>query len=251
MRPYVVGLLMGRCGNQFYQIATTYAYSLKHNLDFFVTDTAKNCDNDAYYFRGLPTKNLWNFDYHEKRHPNDLAIYEELQRMENVCLIGYWQSFDYFNEYREEILKLFNLPYDMKKGYVSLHIRRGDYLELPEKLSVLPKKYYDKAMEIFGKDYTYLIFSDDIEWCKTFFNDENFSGYKFEFSEGKTELEDLSLMSSCEHNICANSTFSYSASWFNRNPNKKVITPDENNMFGGMCERMIPNEYIKINVNGL
>jgi hypothetical protein len=58
-------------------------------------------------------------------------------------------------------------------------------------------------------------------------------------------------MSSCEHNICANSTFSYAASWFNRNPDKKVITPYENNMFGGMCENMIPKEYIKININEL
>ena len=248
MKNYVVGKLMGRCGNQFYQIATTIAYAKKHNLDYFVTNNAQNCDNDAYYFNQFPKRDLTRITYEEKRDSKDFAIYEEIPKMDDAMLVGYWQSFDYFNEYREEILNLFNLPYQKLDGFVSLHIRRGDYLQLAEKLSVLPIEYYRLSIEHFTKigKFKFLVFSDDIEWCKSVFNDFIFPEAEFEFSEGRTELEDLSLMSSCEHNICANSTFSYAGSWFNRNENKIVLTPDENNMFGGCNLNMIPKEYVKI-----
>jgi len=248
MKNFVVGKLMGRCGNQFYQIATTIAYAKKHGLDYFMTSFAQNCDNDAYYFRQFPTKEHWRIVYEEKRDAEDYAIFEEIPKMDEALLLGYFQSFDYFNEYRQEILDLFNLPYEKKTGYVSLHVRRGDYLNLAEKLSLMPVEYYRLCIEYFEKigDFKYLIFSDDIAWCKTIFNDYIFPNIEFEFSEGRTELEDLSLMASCEHNICANSTFSYAGSWFNRNESKIVLTPDENHMFGGMCRKMIPEEYIKI-----
>jgi len=247
-KHYVIGKLMGRCGNQFYQIATTIAYAKKNGFDYFVTNNAQNCDNDAYYFNQFPKRDLSRMTYDEKRDGNDFAIYEEIPKMEDAMLVGYWQSFDYFNDYRNEILELFNLPYEKKDGCVSLHIRRGDYLQLPEKLKVMPIEYYRLAIEYFEKikKHKYIIFSDDIDWCKGVFNDYLFPEIKFEFSEGRTEVEDLSYMASCEHNICANSTFSYAGSWFNRNPDKIVLTPDENNMFGGCNLNMIPKEYIKI-----
>ena len=248
MKNYVVGKLMGRCGNQFYQIATTIAYAKKHKLVYFVTNNAQNCDNDAYYFNQFPKRDLTRITYEEKRDSKDFAIYEEIPKMDDAMLVGYWQSFDYFNEYREEILNLFNLPYQKLEGFVSLHIRRGDYLQLAEKLSVLPIEFYRLSIEHFTKigKFKFIVFSDDIQWCKSVFNDYLFPEVEFEFSEDRTELEDLALMSSCEHNICANSTFSYAGSWFNRNENKIVLTPDENNMFGGYNLNMIPKEYIKI-----
>jgi len=247
MRPFVVGKLMGRCGNQFYQIATTIAYAKKHNLDYYVTTFAQNCDNDAYYFNQFPKRDTCRSNYEEKRNEKGLAIYEEIPRMEDAMLIGYWQSFDYFNEYRKEILELFNIPYEKKEGYVSLHVRRGDFLKGENKECVLPVEYYRLAIEHFTY-FKFLVFSDDIKWCKSIFNDYLFPEVQFEFSEGKTELEDLALMSSCEHNIVANSSFSYTASWFNQNPNKIVVTPDENHLFGGANLNMIPKEYIKINL---
>ena len=248
MKNYVVGKLMGRCGNQFYQIATTIAYAKKNNLDYYVTKSAQNCDNDAYYFNQFPQRDLSRIAYEEERDSKDFAIYKDIPIINDAMLIGYWQSFDYFNDYREDILKLFNLPYQKLEGFVSLHIRRGDYLQLAEKLSVLPIEYYRLSIEHFTKlgKFKFLVFSDDIEWCKSVFNDYLFPEVQFEFSEGRTELEDLALMSSCEHNICANSTFSYAGSWLNQNKNKIVLTPDENNMFGGCNLNMIPKEYIKI-----
>ena len=247
MKDYVVGFIMGRCGNQFYQIANAYAYSLKHDLDFFITSYSKGTDNGEYYFKGLPTRDNWHSDYHEKRDANGYAIYEEIPKLRNVCLVGYWQSFDYFNEYRTQILDLLKIPYNRKDGYVSLHVRRGDYLNLSEKLKLTSVNYYKEAIKHFTQkgDYKFLVFSDDIGWCMQ--NLPELLDAKLEFFDGKDELEDLAEMSSCEHNICANSTFSYVASWLNRNTEKEVISPTFENMFKGMCLKMIPDNYITIN----
>jgi len=102
--------------------------------------------------------------------------------------------------------------------------------------------YYKKALAMFP-NHKVLVFSDDINWCKENLNELSDS---LEFSEGKSEVEDLILMANCEHNILANSTFSFAASWFNRNPEKIVVTPKLENMFGGCNLDMIPDNYIKI-----
>ena len=77
------------------------------------------------------------------------------------------------------------------------------------------------------KDSVFLIFSDDINWCKEFFPD---IPEKFKFIDGNTDYEDLILMSLCKNNIICNSTFSWWAAWLNQNQDKKVIVPT--NWFG-------------------
>ena len=64
----------------------------------------------------------------------------------------------------------------------------------------------------------YLVFSDDIPWCR-----EHFRGQQFEFSEGRDEIEDLLLMSSCRGAIISNSSFSWWGAWLAGH--NKVICP--------------------------
>lgn len=114
---------------------------------------------------------------------------------------------------------------------VCVHIRRGDYLTnrhwFRRQQDVLPLNYYKKAFDKFNKELDnpcYFIFSDDIEWVKQNFKEnENYT-----FIEGGDigHIETLYLMSMCKHFIIANSTFSWWASVLSENINKKTIAPD-------------------------
>ena len=64
--------------------------------------------------------------------------------------------------------------------------------------------YLRDAVARFGMNRTFMVFSDDISWCKRFFK-----GPQFIFSEGHTPLEDLYGMARCKDHICSNSTMSW------------------------------------------
>ena len=61
-----------------------------------------------------------------------------------------------------------------------------------------------------------------IDWCKTIFK-----GFRCSFSQGKDVIKDFSELVLCEHQIIANSTFSWWAAWLNPNKNKRVVAPSE------------------------
>jgi hypothetical protein len=74
-----------------------------------------------------------------------------------------------------------------------------------------------------GKDFTLFICTDDIEWTK---KNITFHPNTFVLSDqGFTPAVELVLMSSCQHNIIANSTFSWWSAWLNTNPSKIVVAP--------------------------
>ena len=99
------------------------------------------------------------------------------------------------------------------------------------------------ALEHFSdKEYKFLVFSDDIEWCKQVFDDD------FNFIEGEEDYVDLLLMARCKHNIIANSSFSWWGAWLNRNNNKRVIAPKK--WFGSVAnldsKDLLPKGWITL-----
>jgi hypothetical protein len=154
--------------------------------------------------------------------------YTPLPKDSNITLHGYFQSYKYFIEYEEDLKKEFTflnpIKYALPKNSVSLHVRRGDYLKHPTHHPLCSAEYYSKAMNEF-KGCNFVVFSDDIMWCKQYFKEKNVY-----FSPGKNNFEDLELISKCENHIIANSSFSWWGSWLCTNYNKKVIAPK--NWFG-------------------
>lgn len=110
----------------------------------------------------------------------------------------------------------FSLP------HVAIHVRRGDYVNNPFYVDLTKTNYYQKAIEEFEPEKNFMIFSDDPEFCKTL---PWVKSGKFHVMDRGDELADLNLMSSCESQIIANSSFSWWAAFLNTNPNKKVIAP--------------------------
>lgn len=138
----------------------------------------------------------------------------------------YLQDEKYFHEVKDEIKKLYgdNIK-DMP--YVSIHVRRGDYVNNDFYIDLFANGYYERAMDLFP-DEKFMVFSDDIEWCKEqdVFKDSL-------FSEGFNEIEDMNRMAGCKAHIIANSSYSWWAAFIS---GKKTIAPK------GWYTLMAPND---------
>lgn len=176
---------------------------------------------------------------------------------DNIYLEGYWQSEKYFADVSEEVKAAFGFKSVMENpitGYgisdsakvyleqvektqsVSIHIRRGDYL-LPQNQAlfggICTEDYYGRAMQKIKSIYpdcVFYLFTNDKEWANEWMKKE--SAHKdtsliLVDLQGERDYEALTLMSRCRHNILANSSFSWWASYLNENPDKIVIAPDK------------------------
>jgi hypothetical protein len=230
--------LAGGLGNFLFQIATAYAYAKRHNKKIVL-----NKDNSVTVHKHLDTysnnilSNCQEFFSNEKvggtQYHEQGFHYTEIPYISgDVYLNTYFQSSRYFDDvdiktlfiYPEEesnrIMFEFNEKYknvDMSKS-CSIHVRRGDYLKFPDHHPTQTMAYYSKAIKKMPKDSVFLIFSDDINWCKENFPD---APNKFIFIEGNKDFEDLHIMTKCAHNIIANSTFSWWGAYLNENNDNK------------------------------
>ena len=180
------------------------------------------------------------------------------------CLfIGFWQSEKYFKEYEKVIRKDFSFRKILteknekiaeeigKTNSVSVHIRRGDYVnnkEINKYHGTCGLEYYENAINFIRKrikNPKFFVFSDDMKWVKnnlkinnTIFVDGNI---------GKKSYIDMQLMSLCKHNIIANSSFSWWGAWLNNCPNKIVIAPKKWFSEQGIdTTDLIPKRWIKL-----
>lgn len=150
-----------------------------------------------------------------------------------------------FRDYKDEIRTLFggNIePIDM----VSLHVRRGDYLNNPFYVNLTETDYYERAMELFP-NAKFLVFcadrqsgsddSADMKWCT-----EYFQGKQFEFYQGTNEIDDFNKMAGCKGHIGANSSFSWWAAYVSGH---KAVFPKQ--WFSDGVQRIsTPDNFITI-----
>ena len=112
---------------------------------------------------------------------------------------------------------------------VSLHIRRGDYLdEVNKKMfgGICSEAYYKSAVELMTESFPdshFYIFSDDLQYARSRYQGDRYT--IVDWNRGKNSFYDMQLMSFCRHNICANSTFSFWGARLNPNEAKVMIRP--------------------------
>lgn len=231
----------GRLGNAMFQLSSTISLALRNNDNFLFPQwpfsSFFNIPEDRFVEK-LPACS----DYHEP-----FFHYQSIPYKKNLNLVGYFQSEKYFKDCEGEIrkyLKPKNLQLPVLTDVAGLHVRRSDYLTHINCFEILGMDYYERAMEKCNST-RYMIFSDDIKWCK-----ENFKGNRYIFVEGNNAITDLFLMSRCTNNIIANSSFSWWAAYLNDNPGKMVIAPKK--WFGPELAKthdtkdLIPEEWIRI-----
>lgn len=258
-------IIQSGLGNILFKIAASYAYSLRYGYDFYIY---KNLCQDSHhgkvsdYFNSI----LSNINIKESSEGSinifkeNSMVYREVPNFnQDIYFYGDFQSESYFCDFKNEVQNLFNLNKTNfnGKGICSLHVRRGDYLNLTHFYEQINNEYYREAIKLFDEDIKFLVFSNDIEWCKNNFTEKN--GYKnIEFSDSNNpNYIDLELMSKCEHNITTNSTFSWWAAYLNKNKNKKIVTPKQwisQHLADLSCEgnrdrymnEVIPKEWIRL-----
>jgi hypothetical protein len=234
----------GRLGNQMFQYATLKALSLKTGYKMFLpnhttikSDGCYDMTNNKWIEYKLDLLDCFNIncpilnDDLSNQYQEQTFIFEpELFNIsDNTSIEGYFQSFKYFEDYKKYILNDFTFKDEILNKYqgqisqyinpVAIHIRRGDYVNHPGFWNITPE-YIQEAFHYFSDNkYTFLIFSDDIEWCKQIFPEGVI------FIEGNNQFEDLCLMSLCDHNIISNSSYSWWGAYLNQNKNKKIIAP--------------------------
>lgn len=207
------------------------------------------------FFRDVFQKNYLYFQ--EKQGDFEENILKKYN--ENTYFDGYWQSYRYFEginlkndlTFKTKALeqnKIFIEKIQNSKS-VSLHIRRGDYVnkaDVNKIFRVLELDYYKKSIELISQKISphFFVFSDDIDWAKEHLQ----TGFPQTFIDTQNpNFEDLRLMSLCKHHIIANSSFSWWGTWLNKNDNKIVLCPkkwyNENTLSNPY---LIPDKWIKI-----
>ncbi len=177
-------------------------------------------------------------EYSEKSMRFDPKVLE----LERAYLTGVWQTEKYFEAIREQVKEAYrfrslNLSGAMRQyeaqirgsNAVAVHIRRGDYLAVPELYGeICTEEYYRNALEKMREaepDCHFFIFTNDPDWAK-----KNHAGADRTIVEGNDEDSgyiDLYLMTQCRHFIIANSSFSWWGAYLGSHPDKKVIAPPE------------------------
>ena len=242
----ITSKLFGGLGNQLFQIAAGYSLSKILNTKFainysedssFFNDKIEmmraNNDYTLHNFTKYKTSifkkiNITTFkqftDYHQKA-----FCYKEINKKDNLRLIGYFQSEKFFEKHRNEVKNLFEFPVNIrkkigdklkkiKKKKLGVHVRcyKNNHAILPE----MPDIYFKLALEKFNmREYELILITDDKDRAIKKINIDGIN-----FLNNENEIEDLYTLSQCDSLIMSNSTFSWWGAWLGKK-NKNVIVP--------------------------
>ncbi|MGR3551127.1 alpha-1,2-fucosyltransferase [Pseudooceanicola sp.] len=248
----------GRTGNQMFQYAAARALALTRGTEVVLDDRyavsrgersiTRIWDLPVVEAQMPPSKHdrpvanlLWRYLGQSPRHHREKGLgYDPrfFDLPDDSYLHGYWQSEKYFGSHATQIREDFTFPPVRGRNAdlaleigatlsLSLHVRRGDYAAVSAH-GVCGQDYYDAALaEVLPRlngDPVIYVFSDDPDWAR---HNLVLPGRKVVIDHNGTEadFEDMRLMSLCQHNIIANSSFSWWGGWLNRNPAKVVVGP--------------------------
>lgn len=257
--------LQGGLGNQMFQYAfgqyltKNTAHDVRYDISSFAKDQLRSYALEAWQielttidietlpllpmrYGGKGVKNLWSAKFPLRR-VKEKQPYSFQSRYfhtrDHSYLDGYWQNERYFEGMRDELVRKFRpaKPLSRKStgiieqvessNSVALHVRRTDYLNLPE-MQVCDLSYYKQAVEKLLASQSGIelfVFTDDPSWCVENINFPYPTHLVLHNTEA-TAHEDLWLMSRCRHHIIPNSSFSWWAAWLKKDSDGEVFVPD-------------------------
>lgn len=248
----------GRLGNQLFQFASTFGIANKCGYDVAFPYENTIIPNVESFKDGLVRPVTFDipkyFEVDVQKYVRPLSQIDASHRVQEkhfhfdegmfrisdgADLGGYYQTEKYFEHCEKEIRQQLRFKFEIESKVhestykklrypaTSVHIRLGDYVGLQEFHPIMEAEYYQNAMSYLNNSTSvFLVFSDNIEIAKQIFPEDD----RVQFVEEGSDVEQMCLMSMCENNIIANSSFSWWAAWLNKSWSKKVIAPK--NWFG-------------------
>jgi hypothetical protein len=261
----------GLC-NQLFEIFTTIAFAIENNLQFifpYTNNVGDRPDRPRYWHSFLKpllqytTKSPFsfiddNYLFSLPRYEEPRFHYIKIPASDNIILYGYFQSYKYFDKYKNNIFDILQIKEqinDIKNEYISyfpenkctisMHFRLGDYKQKQEYHPIMPYIYYEKSIhhiiyclkknidennktELPHVFVNYFCEAEDNIFVLGIINKlkEKFDYLTFvKIDDNIPDWKQLLIMASCTHNIIANSSFSYFGAYFNQNINKIVCYP--------------------------
>lgn len=260
MMKQIISTICGGLGNQMFQYAAGKALSLRHQVPLYLDITWFSQKQDPAAVRTYQLGVFKNITATQLQAGISLPCQSFIKRIGKYLpfshtihephfsywprfftitppakLDGYWQCEKYFKNFQKEILHDFTFPALPQKteqlslqiaetsNSVSVHIRRGDYVENPQVQAFhgnLQQDYYGKALQLIkdacGKTKLF-IFSDNPQWVKENFNCYGHDAVIVDLAFPDAPYHDMHLMSLCKHHIIANSSFSWWGAWLGQN----------------------------------
>jgi hypothetical protein len=252
--------LMGGLGNQLFQIMATISYSIQHDVDFVFEYSEMIGNRNTYWDTFLlsldkHTCHVKNEKIHEYHEPG--FTYSPIPNdMTDVCLCGYFQSYKYIDEDAFAYIDLrrqqdcVRSEFQHRGRTISMHFRLGDYKYKQEYHPVLPVDYYRRALELVGynrdEDIVYVFCeAEDIDTVKNSVLELDIQVVYVDITT--PDWQQMLMMSICNVNIIANSTFSWWGAYFNNTPGKVVVRPKK--WFGPLIQHevydLFPDDWIE------
>lgn len=155
---------------------------------------------------------------------------------------GYWMCAGFSEFCKDKIIEAFKFkPFDTDinieyanslalENSISIHIRRGDYVNAPNFKDICTLDYYRKAITKARERISnpeLFVFSNDQEWCMLNLKNE-FGDARVHFIKnnmGNESYRDMQLMSLARCSILANSSFSWWGAFLNNRKDQIVYVP--------------------------
>ena len=245
-------LLQGGLGNQLFILYTGLAYAAENREQMIIPGFKWDIETRPTYWDTILKRLKEGVDSKLKpgtyRRVQDPGFhYTPLKNLgKQFILVGSFQSYKYFDKQAEAIHKKLNIRMEQEmirtkhvamKDTISLHFRIGDYMDIQLHHPLLPNTYYIKSIQEIMKR------TGKNDWNIIYFCEKKDNGpvkqrllkIKRQFptlefhkaSDSLVDWEQMLLMSCADHNIIANSTFSWWGAYLNKNTKKVVCYPQQ------------------------
>ena len=195
----------------------------------------------------------------------------KLYSNQDLYVMGYWQSYKYFQDIQDLLREEIRPNFAMSKTYQAyfeqistqanatmVHIRRGDYVNLHSAAKVhnlLDLTYYEEAMRRIDAQCShaqaphFFVFSDEIAWAQAHLPKHHSITFIENTESERAVVEELQLMAACRNHIIANSSLSWWGAWLCQQPKQQVICPSRwVNREGLSFDDLLPPHWQRIRI---